>query len=143
MEVKQINETLALYEDKELTLEQAQQIFTDEGKLEADEVKPMKLKTMYDEYECFGDDLNYAVITGEKLHTFIKDMCEEFAQNLPDKFDSYFDINAMYDDIVNKGWQVVLIQAQKFLENLGIDDFTSVKKFEPSFGDNVYIVELL
>lgn len=143
MEVKQINETLALYEDKELTLEQAQQIFTDEGKLETDEVKPMKLKTMYDEYECFGDDLNYAVITGEKLHKFIKDMCEEFAQNLPDKFDSYFDINAMYDDIVNKGWQVVLIQAQKFLENLGIDDFTSVKKFEPSFGDNVYIVELL
>lgn len=143
MEIKKLNETLALFEDKGLTLEQAIQIFADEDKLESEEVKPMKLKTMYDEYECFGDDLNYAVINGDIFHKFIKDMCDEFVQGLPDKFDQYFDTKAMYDDIVNKGWQVVLIQAQRYLENLGTDDFTSIKKFEPTFGDNVYIVELL
>ena len=47
MEIKKLNETLALFEDKGLTLEQAIQIFADEDKLEPEEIKPMKLKTMY------------------------------------------------------------------------------------------------
>ena len=143
MEIKKLNETLALFEDKELTLEQAIQIFADEDILEAEEVEPMKLKTKYGEYDCFGDGWHYAVINGDIFHKFIQDMCREFAQCLPDKFDRYFDTAAMYEDIVNRGWHGVLYQAQGYLDNLDKDDFTLIKKFETTFGDNVYIVELI
>ena len=143
METSKLNETLKMFEDAELTLEKAKEIFEDEGKLEADEVKPMKLKTMFDEYDCFGDDLSYALIKADKFQKFVKNMCEEFiSSGLPDKFDGYFNVNAMYEDIMDKGWKVVLYQAQRWLEDRGEDDFTSIQSFEWSF-DDCYLVELL
>ena len=143
METSKLNETLKMFEDAELTLEKAKEIFEDEGKLEADEVKPMKLKTMFDEYDCFGDDLSWALIKADKFQKFVKDMCEEFAsKGLPDKFDYYFSVETMYDDIMDKGWKVVLYQAQRWLENLGEDDFTSIQKYDVSF-DDCYLIELI
>lgn len=143
METSKLNETLKMFEDAELTLEKAKEIFEDEGKLEADEVKPMKLKIKRNEYDCFGDDLSYALIKADKFHKFIKDMCEEFASSgLPDKFHYYFNVDAMYEDIMERDWKVVLYQAQRWLENLDEDDFTSIQSFKVS-SDDCYLVELL
>jgi hypothetical protein len=131
--IKEENEIL------NLDLQKAIEIFEQED-LDSDYVKPMEVKTMYNTFKCFGD-YSHVLMSGEDFEQFKKDMCNEFAQCLPDKFDEYVDVDKMLKDI-DDGWSVVLYQVQDFIEQQGRNVF-SIKKYEPTiYADDFMILEV-
>lgn len=117
MEINELLNKLTLTEE-ELTEDKIKAILYD-ANIELDNINSCPLHTMYGDYSCYGDGYT-RVIAEVDFNQYVNDLCAEFAQCLPDKFDSYFDSGAMANDI-NSGTFAVLQQAQGFMKDLGKD----------------------
>lgn len=125
-----------------LSVEKAVEILDKEGldasEFEYDPIREIELKTIYDTYRCYGN-YDYAIISAEEYKRYLKDLAEEFVQQLPDKFDIYFDTEALAKDMLDN--VAVLVQTQKFIEDRG-ETVTSITKVAPTFND-CYLLEIL
>ena len=100
-------------------------------------IEKRELRTMYDTYTYYGD-VSCGVIKAEDFEKFITDTCNEFAQQLPDKFDRYFDVEALEKDVWE--WPVCLRQAQDFIDERG-EHVDIIEKWIPA-DDDCYVIEI-
>lgn len=100
-------------------------------------IEKRELRTMYDTYTYYGD-VSCGVIKAEDFKKFITDTCNEFAQQLPDKFDRYFDVEALEKDVWE--WPVCLRQAQDFIDERG-EHVDIIEKWIP-VDDDCYVIEI-
>lgn len=126
-----------IHED-DAELDKIKELF-DKNDLESDYVRPQEIKTKYNTFNCYGD-YSVVMMKNEDWEQFKKDMCYEFAQALPDKFDVYFNEEALLKDINESGWGLTLLgQIQEFLEQQG-KDVVSIRKYSPEVYSGEYMI---
>lgn len=119
-------------------LDQIKDLF-EKNDLDSDYVKSFEIKTSYNTFTVYGDAFR-ALIKYEDWEQFKKDMCDEFAQCLPDKFDEYFNTAKLLEDINESGWgKTILGQTQSFIKQSNRDVFI-IDDYEPIMYSDDYIL---
>lgn len=106
--------------------------------LDSDFVRSTEIKTAYNTFNCYGD-YSVVMMKNEDWEQFKKDMCAEFVQCLPDKFDDYFNQEALLEDINGRWGLTVLGQTQQFIKEHD-RDVVMIEKFEPEVYSEEYMI---
>lgn len=87
---------------------------------ELEDLKEYTFNTMYNEYKAYGFDSYQMIIPAGDYQNYLKDICNEFEQSLPDSFEYFFNTDLLYTKMLQDDtyldqcvWQINAINDKK------------------------------
>lgn len=106
---------------KETVIEIIKAITFEEPEFSDEDLKEYTFNTMYNEYKAYGFDTYQMVMPYGDYQNYLKDIANEFAQCLPDKFEYYFNTDELYQDMLKM--PVCLYQSIQFINKNSDEDY--------------------
>lgn len=106
---------------KETVIEIIKAITFEEPEFSDEDLKEYSFNTMYNEYKAYGFDTHEMVMPYGDYQNYLKDVANEFAQCLPDKFEYYFNTDELYQDMLKM--PVCLYQSIQFINKNSDEDY--------------------